>query len=60
MLLLADGEEAGLLGAEAFIHEPEFARIASVVNLEARGTGGASRLIETGSDNAAIVALLAG
>ena len=57
-LLLADGEEAGLLGAEAFIHEPEFARIASVVNLEARGTGGASRLIETGIDNAAIIALL--
>lgn len=50
-LLLSDGEEVGLLGAEAFVHEPEFARIASVVNLEARGTAGASRLIETGVPN---------
>src|SRR5690606_11536726 len=44
-LLASDGEELGLIGAEAFVHEPEFARIATVINLEARGTRGASRLI---------------
>ena len=55
-LLASDGEELGLIGAEAFVREPEFSRIATVVNMEARGTRGASRLIETHSDNAAMVA----
>lgn len=54
-LLANDGEELGLLGAEAFVREPEFASIATVVNLEARGTTGASLLIETQPGNAAIV-----
>ena len=56
-LLLNDGEELGLLGARAFVREPEFARIASVVNLEARGTTGPSLLIETQPGNAAIARL---
>ncbi len=55
--LLGDGEEAGLLDAEAFVHAPEFRRIGSVVNLEARGTSGPSQLFETQTGNAAIVAL---
>ena len=55
-LLVNDGEEIGLLGAEAFVREPEFARIATVVNVEARGTTGASLLIETQPGNAAVVA----
>lgn len=55
-LLVNDGEELGLLGAEAFVREPEFANVTSVVNLEARGTTGASLLIETQPGNAAIVA----
>lgn len=55
--LAGDGEEAGLLDAEAFVKEPEFATIASVVNLEARGTRGPSQLFETQTGNAAIVAL---
>lgn len=55
-LLANDGEELGLLGAEAFVREPEFAKVASVVNLEARGTTGASLLIETQRGNAAIIA----
>lgn len=54
-LLANDGEELGLLGAEAFVREPEFADVATVVNLEARGTSGASLLIETQPGNAGIV-----
>ena len=57
-LLASDAEELGLVGAEAFVREPEFARIATVINLEARGTRGASRLIETQPDNAAIIAAM--
>src|SRR5690606_41547162 len=57
-LLLNDGEELGLIGAEACAREPEFARIARVVNLEARGTTGASLLIETQAGNAALSRLL--
>ncbi|MGY0798210.1 M20/M25/M40 family metallo-hydrolase [Lysobacter sp. A286] len=54
-LLANDGEELGLIGAEAFAREPEFKHIRSAVNLEARGTTGASLLIETQPGNAAIV-----
>lgn len=57
-LLASDGEELGLIGAEAFVREPEFTNIATVINLEARGTRGASRLIETQPDNAAIIAAM--
>ncbi len=57
-LLVSDGEELGLIGAEAFVREPEFARIATVINLEARGTRGASLLIETQPGNAEIIAAM--
>lgn len=48
LLLFTDGEEAGLLGAEAFVRE-DAARfpIAAMINVEARGTEGASLLFET-------------
>ena len=47
--LIDDGEELGLLGAEAFVAgRPE---VGAVVNLEARGTSGPSYLFETGSNN---------
>lgn len=55
--LIGDGEELGLLSAEAFVREPELGAIGSVVNLEARGTTGPSQLFETQSGNAAIVSL---
>lgn len=55
--LLGDGEEAGLLDAEAFVREPELDAIGSVVNLEARGTGGPSQLFETQTGNAALISL---
>ena len=59
LILVADGEEAGLLGAEAFVHEPEFARVGVVVNLEARGTRGRANLFETQPGNAAVIAAVA-
>ena len=59
-LLVNDGEEIDLLGAEAFVREPQFAAIASVVNVEARGTEGGSLLIETQPGNAAIVPVFGG
>lgn len=58
-LLIGDGEELGLLSAEAFVLEPEFRTIGSVVNLEARGTNGPSQLFETQSGNAVIISLAA-
>ncbi|MBM4356585.1 MAG: M20/M25/M40 family metallo-hydrolase [Deltaproteobacteria bacterium] len=47
VLLFDDGEEEGLLGADAFVREaPEFARVGVVVNVEARGTSGPSMMFE--------------
>src|SRR4051812_42947395 len=46
--LITDGEEAGLLGANAFLENPELkARVGAVVNVEARGTSGQSLLFQT-------------
>lgn len=59
LLLIDDGEEAGLLGAEAFVRSPAFAEVGAVVNLEARGTSGASLMFETRQDNAWVVRRLA-
>jgi hypothetical protein len=48
LFLLDEGEEANLLGAEAFAaHSPAMAEVGAVVNLEARGTGGPSLMFET-------------
>lgn len=45
LLLVNDGEEAGLLGATAFVDRHRWApEVKAVVNLEARGSRGASRL----------------
>jgi Peptidase family M28 len=53
VLLLDDGEEAGLLGALLFTRDYRFARnIKAAVNLEARGTSGTSFMFETGNANA--------
>jgi hypothetical protein len=60
VFLIDDGEEAGLLGAEAFAAEHPWAHeIGAVVNLEARGTSGASLLFETSEDNRWLVRLAA-
>jgi len=50
--LLTDGEEAGLLGAEAFVADETLSRNAAVVvNIEMRGTHGLSRMFETSTGN---------
>jgi hypothetical protein len=52
VLLLTDGEEAGLLGASLFVREHPLSRqIKAAVNLDARGTSGLSLMFETGTAN---------
>jgi Peptidase family M28 len=52
ILMIDDGEEAGLLGAHAFIDGHPWAKeIAAAVNIEARGSSGPSLMFETGSAN---------
>jgi Peptidase family M28 len=51
--LFTDGEEAGLLGAKAFVAEDPLAKdVALVLNFEARGSGGPVILFETSDENA--------
>ncbi len=49
--VITDGEEAGLLGAEAFVRDPRSQRVRAVVNVEDRGTSGPSYLFETSRNN---------
>ena len=50
--LFTDGEEAGLLGAAAFVREHPWAKdVGVVLNFEARGTTGRSLMFETGPGN---------
>jgi hypothetical protein len=52
LILIDDGEEAGLLGARAFVNSSPWARnVRAAVNLDARGTSGSSLMFETGSAN---------
>jgi hypothetical protein len=52
ILLIDDGEEAGMLGAQLFVSAHPWARaVGAAVNLEARGTSGPSFMFETGSAN---------
>jgi len=58
VFLFDEGEEAGLLGAQAFVQEdPRANEVAVVVNLEARGSSGRSFLFETSHDNAWLIRL---
>ena len=58
VLLITDGEENGLLGAEAFVREHPLGREGGVVlNFEARGVSGPSLMFETSRDNARLVEL---
>jgi len=60
IILLTDGEEGGLLGAEAFVQQhPLAAAVAGVINVDARGSRGPSAMFETTPGNAWIVGLLA-
>ena len=57
--LITDGEEAGLLGAAAFVREHKWAKdVAAILNFEARGTSGRSFMFETGPGDRAIVRTL--
>jgi hypothetical protein len=58
--VLTDGEEAGLLGANAFLENPRLkARVGAVVNVEARGTSGPSLLFQTSAGDARLIDLYA-
>jgi len=60
VFLITDGEEAGLIGADAFAgHHPLFARVKAVINLEARGVTGPSVMFETGEGNRSVIRMLA-
>jgi len=57
--LFTDGEEAGLLGAAAFVREHPWAKdVAFILNFEARGTSGRSYMFETGPGNRDAASLL--
>src|SRR5882672_11436418 len=52
ILLITDGEEAGLLGALLFVREHPWSKgVKAAVNLDARGTSGPSLMFETGAAN---------
>jgi hypothetical protein len=60
VLLVTDGEEAGLLGALLFTREHRLAgQIWAAVNMEARGVSGPSLMFETGTANAWLMHLYA-
>ena len=60
ILLIDEGEEAGLLGAEAFVADDPWAKdVRAAVNVEARGTSGPSAMFETGSANRWLMGLYA-
>lgn len=56
VILITDGEEIGLLGAQAFANSHPWAKdIDIVLNFEARGSGGPSVLFETNEKNERLV-----
>jgi putative ATP-binding cassette transporter len=60
IFLFSDGEELGLLGAQAFVERhPWAAEVGLVLNFEARGNRGASAMFETDDRNRWLVAELA-
>jgi hypothetical protein len=60
LAVITDGEEAGLLGAKAFLDNPALkARVGAVVNVEARGTRGRSLLFQTSPGDSKLIGLYA-
>jgi hypothetical protein len=56
IFLFDEGEEKGLLGAEAFVKHSRFSRdVGVVVNVEARGDEGPPLMFETSENNAELV-----
>ena len=61
IVLLSDGEEAGLLGAEAFVATHPWARQVGVaLNFEYRGNSGPMLMFETSAGNGRLVEAFAG
>ncbi|WP_372786466.1 M20/M25/M40 family metallo-hydrolase [Phenylobacterium sp.] len=59
IVLITDGEEAGLLGARAFYAlDPMARRIGFVFNMEARGAAGRVQMFQTGDGNGGAIDLL--
>ncbi len=59
MVLITDGEEAGLLGARAFFAgDPLRGRVGVVLNMEARGAGGRAVMFETHRQAGGLIAHL--
>jgi Peptidase family M28 len=60
MAVITDGEEAGLLGANAFLQNAALKdRVGAVVNVEARGTRGPSLLFQTSPGDGKLIDLYA-
>lgn len=60
IVLFTDGEEEGLLGAEAFVASHPWSKdVALVMNFEARGNRGASLLFETSVNNRVLISRVA-
>lgn len=60
IFLITDGEEQGLIGADAFATQHAlFPTVRAVINLEARGSSGASTMFETGDKNRGMIRMLA-
>lgn len=58
--VITDGEEAGLLGASAFLSNPSLnAQVGAVINVEARGNQGPSILFQTSPGNGRLIDLYA-
>lgn len=55
VVLITDAEEAGLLGAQAWVRDELGARPSVVVNFEARGVSGPSLMFQTSPGNAGLV-----
>lgn len=61
IFLFTDGEEPGLLGAEAFVGEhPAAKNVGLVVNFEARGASGPVVMFETSDNNGRLIREFAG
>ena len=60
IFLFTDGEEAGLLGADAFFNsDPMARRVGIVLNMEARGDAGRASMFETGPGSDGLIGLMA-
>jgi hypothetical protein len=60
MLVITDGEEAGLLGANAFFQQaPQAKQVGFVINMEARGGGGRVNMFQTGAQNGGTIEFFA-